>query len=137
MKKSFKVRISIKVVIVSIIVSIMLAIIFYMLFLTRFFGILFDIYFAVMLAGASLPGIIAIKRFISGELSVEENGLKMSAGFIKFSDVRKIMISDEKRWQRIMKVGDMAVIGNNISAEIRNIDSPEKLSGLLQELIEG
>ena len=134
MKKYFKVRISLKVVAGYIAAGMLFAAIFYVFFSTKFHGALKDGFIVFMVLAALLPTGVAIKRFIKGELIIEQEGLKAETGFMKFGDIRKILISADKRWQRVMKIGDMMIIADNIEVEIKNIDKPEKLSDIIADL---
>jgi uncharacterized membrane protein YobD (UPF0266 family) len=117
-----------------IVAGLIFAAFFYIFFLRSYSGIFKDSFTAVMLLAALLTAGAIIIRYIKGELIIEEEGLKTEKGFIKFGDIRKILISDEKRRQRIMKIGDMMIIAGNITVEIKNIDEPEKLSDLIEDL---
>ncbi len=134
LKKYFKVRISFRVVAGYTVFGILSIVFFYIFFLKKYVGIFKD-GFTVLIVLASILYIGAvITRYIKGELNIEEEGLKTGNGFIKFEDIREILISDEKRWQRIMRVGNMIIVGNNVTVEIKNIDKPEELSDLLTDL---
>ena len=135
MKKYFKVRISLKVIAGYVAAGMLLfAAIYYVFYSTEFHGILKNGFLVFTVLAALLPAGGSIKRFIKGELIVEEEGLKTEKGFIKFLDIRKILISNGKRWQRIMQIGDMIIIAGNITVEIKNIDEPEKLSDIIADL---
>ena len=135
MKKYFKVRISLKVTAGYIAAGIAFAVIFYMVFSFEFHGKLQkDGFIALIILSALLPMGAGIIRFIKGELIIEEEGLKTEKGFIKFLDIKKIMVADEKKWQKILKIGDMIITSGHITVEVKNIDKPEKLSDLLSDL---
>ncbi len=134
MKKYFKVRISLKAVAGYAAVGILSVAFFYIFFLREYGGIFKDGFIVLITLVFILSIGAAIGRYIKGELSIEEEGLKTEKGFIKFGDIRKILISDEKRLQRIMKIGNMIIVGNNVTVEIKNIDKPEELSDLLTDL---